>query len=783
MRSLVLLVLSLSLVSPASGRNPEVMMDLARNRLSALEGEIVVDGLEEPVEVIRDPWGVAHIYAQTEHDLFLAQGFVAAQDRLWQMEWWRRFGEGSLAEVLGPAALAHDRFARLLRYRGDLEAEYGSYHARGREILTAFVAGVNAYIGRVRDRRPVEFELTGIHPVPWTVETPILRMAGLAMTGNNLRELALARAVAEHGLEEANRRDAPDPWHELTLPEGLDPSLIPGDFVERAVGPQLPAPALRPEVERLLEPSRSVATAITAALDRLTARAAIAGRDAGEGSNNWVVDASLSATGAPLLANDPHRSLALPSLRYLVHLDGPGWNVIGGGEPSLPGVAIGHNERVGWGLTIVGIDQGDIFVERLDPQDEGRVWHDGGWQPLRVVEERIAVRGEAPRMVRLEFSHHGPIVYKDVDAGLAWSFRTVLTEPGTAGYLGSLRLGQVGDWEQYVEAMRGWKVPSENMIYADVDGNIGWLAAGLAPRRQGPPGWVGRLPVPGTGDWEWDGFRDVLELPSEYNPERGFIATANHNIMPEGYEPPLGYRWAAPHRFERIRRVLSEGGPFTVADFQALQYEVYSEVAAARIAPLASWSFADPDAEMARALLADWDAVLDADSSRAAVYKTWEDEVETALAGEPFADLDPAAAEATLAVAVGRLRQEQGTDPATWSWGASNRMTFEHPLVDVFDAGAVARPGDATTVNVGGRRHGASFREILDFSDWDRSVATSVPGQSGQPGSPHYADLLPLWQEGEYFPLLFSRAAVERHAEHRLLLLPPGLQRRDADGR
>ena len=229
----------------------------------------------------------------------------------------------------------------------------------------------------------------------------------------------------------------------------------------------------------------------------------------GDGSNNWVIDGSLSATGMPLLANDPHRSIATPSLRYLVHLVAPEWNVIGSGEPALPGVAIGHNEHIGWGLTIVGIDQGDIFVEELHPEDDNRYMHNGDWAEFTGHTETIAVAGEEAREVTLKFGHHGPVILEDAENRRAYSFKTVLSEPGTAGYLGSLRVDQASSWEEYLEGMRGWKVPSKNMIYADTDGNIGWMAAGLTPLRDRHDGWTGRLPVPGDGSYEWQGFRDT----------------------------------------------------------------------------------------------------------------------------------------------------------------------------------------------------------------------------------------------------------------------------------
>lgn len=729
--------------------------DLARHSLSQLDGVIVLHGLEQPVEVLRDRWGIAHIYARTVDDLFFAQGFVAAQDRMWQMELWRRAGEGRLAEIAGPDVVARDRLARLLRYRGDMHAEWTSYHPEGERIITAFVLGVNAFIAHRGDRLPVEFVLTGVRPEPWTPDVPLLRMAGLPMTGDALADLRLATWVAEHGPDEANRRDAPDPQVPLRVPDGLDVSAVAPEARAALAEGYAPLPRI-PVLPRY--------RGLVAAAERDTATAA--------GSNNWVVAGALTATGKPILANDPHRRISLPSLRYLVHLNGPGWNVIGAGEPALPGVAIGHNERIAWGLTVVGIDQQDVFIERVNPANPHEVWWRDGWEPLAIVTDTIRVRGEAPRIVELAFGRHGPVVYRDPVRHLAYALRSVLAEPGTAGYLGSLRLNQARDWDEFLAALDAWKVPSENMIYADVDGNIGWQAAGLTPIRC--CGWHGRLPAPGTGRYAWRGFRPMRELPRAFNPARGFIATANHNIMPPGYAPPLGYRWASPRRYRRIVDVLSDSGGFTVEDFQRLQHDVFSSEAWKTLPLLRGWTADDPVVDRARALLAEWDAVLRRDSPAAALYNVWRALVDsTAIGDGSLTAPRRAAVHAVLRDAVARLEAEQGADWSAWRWGAMHRTRFAHPVTAAFDLPAVERDGDRTTVNVTGQ-HGASFREIIDLADWDRSVATSAPGQSGEPASPYYDNLLPLWARGEYFPLVFSREAVERETAHRLVLTPPG---------
>lgn len=743
------LVLTLASLASCSSAELNRLKQLAEASVTQLEGEIQLSGLQQDVEILRDEWGVAHIYATDVDDLFFAQGFVAAQDRLWQLEIWRRVGEGRLAEIVGPSAFERDRLARLLKYRGDMEAEWAAYHPEGERIISAFVRGVNAFIEHSGDNPPVEFKLTGLRAEPWSVEVPLLRMAGLPMTQNALDEIRLVHEINEHGLSEANRRDNPDPWQELQVPRGLDLTTIPNEVEHILSAGYAPTPRIM-----VSPPFRALTEAVESATPA--------------GSNNWTVSGAMTATGQPILANDPHRRISLPSLRYLVHLNGPGWNVIGSGEPALPGVAIGHNERIAWGLTIVGIDQQDVFVEHLNPNNHNEVRWRGQWEPLTVEFDTIVIRGEGPREIQLKFSRHGPIIYEDTTNNLAYAFRSVLAEPGTAGYLASLRVDQAQNWEEFLDAMDHWLVPSENMVYADVDGNIGWQAAGLTPVRC-CGAWVGRLPAPGTGQYAWRRFRPMSELPREYNPERGYITTANHNIMPLGYSPPLGYNWSSPVRYQRLDDILSDSGGFTVDDFKRLQHDVYSSVAKARVTHLEGWTAVDEDVERAREMLVEWNGKLGRDVPEAALFKTWE-RFFTSHDDWQESNND-SLAQMALAMAIDTLETNLGRDWTTWRWGALHKARFEHPITAAYDLPAVERGGDFTTVNLSAQ-WGASFREIIDLSDWDNSVATNVPGQSGQPESPHYSDLLDMWARGEYFPLVFTRDAVEQSTAHRLVLKP-----------
>lgn len=750
MRRLVVLMLVMAgAVVPA--RQPSSLDALARRSLAQLDGTISVPGLERDVQVVRDTWGVPHIYARSTDDLFFAQGYVMAQDRLWQMEMWRRSAEGRLAEVLGPAAVPRDRLARLLKYRGPMdERELASYHPEGRRIMTAFVNGVNAFIAGHADTLPVEFVLTGITPDPWTIDTLVLRPATF---GDAAAELQLARSVAQLGAEEANRRRNPDPWDPLDVPKGLNVSIIGDEVIAATRSAAAPKPEILPQYR-----STGPATPPIQTIDD--------GMVKQPGSNNWVVSGTLSATGKPVVANDPHREVTNPSLRYVVHLNAPGWNVVGAGEPPFVGVAIGHNERIAWGLTIVGTDQQDVYVEELNPSNQNEVKWKGGWEPLRAVREDIRVKGQVADPFEITISRHGPIFYVDRARNRAYAVRSALLEPGTAPYLASLRLAQVKDCREFLDAAMYWKYPTENLICGDVDGNISWQASALTPSRKG---WAGRLPVPGTGEYEWDGFR--TDLPRELNPARGFIATANHNIQPKGYAPPIMFK-TADTRFERITRLLQmlqPGRKYTMDDHQKMQHDAFSLRAAADTALFAGWTATDPDVERARVEIASWDHVFTRDSRAAALYETWRTAGDGGGRGRGAA-ATPARdeVEARLRLALATLARTQGPDRAAWRWGRMHTRAFPHPFVASFNLPTVERAGGAGTVAA----DGATYREIMDVSNWDRSVTINVPGQSGQPGSPYYSNLLVEWTENRYFPMVYSTKAVDGAAAHRLLLKP-----------
>ena len=539
----VFLLACLALIASGADQAIDVR---AGNVLSPINGKLVVSGLQQPVTVLRDRWGIPHIYARNQHDLFFAQGFVVAQDRLFQMEMWKRAGQGRLAEVLGPAAVQRDINARLLRYRGEMNAEYESYSPDTEAILLAFTDGINAQIQLLTAKGgpglPTEFQLAGFAPEKWKPDDCLNRMAAFSMTGNAFSELHHAELVAKLGVEKASAVLSLDPKVQLDPAPGVDFGGLNPSLLKNLVGSDA----------RIEFPS-----------------------GAAQGSNNWTVSGRLTSTGKPMLANDPHRVMALPSLRYIVHLVAPGWDVIGASEPGLPGVAVGHNQHIAWGFTIFGLDQQDLYLEDLNPQDRLQYKTQNGWAHMRVAHESIAVKGKPAVQVDLKFTRHGPVLWEDGKSALV--LRWVGTEPGTAGYLGSLAVDRARNWSEFEKAMKRWKVPSENIVYADTQGNIGEHSTGLVPRRKT---WTGLLPVPGAGGYEWSGYVPNSDLPHSFNPPVGFVATANHRMIPENYPYNVGFEWDPGYRVHRIEEELSgivdSQRKITLGDMEKLQNDVVS---------------------------------------------------------------------------------------------------------------------------------------------------------------------------------------------------------------
>ncbi len=759
--------------------------------------EISVPGLNQPVEILRDKWGISHIYAGNEHDLFFAQGYNVARDRLFQLELWRRQATGTMAEITGAKDLKRDTGNRLFLYRGDMKRELNWYHPHGASIIEAFVAGINAYIAETR-RNPAlltpEFKVLGIKPGDWTSAVVISRFNGLA--GNLDEELATALAVRDMGADKVKdlRYFQPsDP--DLTIDPGIDSSLLTRQIIELYT-------AFR-------APFRFTADA----------RPALAENREEVGSNNWVVGPKLTSSGYPLLMNDPHRSQQAPSLRYWVHLVAPGWNVIGGGEPSLPGVSIGHNEFGAWGLTIFGTDSEDLYVYDTNPENPLQYKYQGGWESMKVIRESIAVKGEPAREVDLKYTRHGPVVYEDKAHHKAYAVRAAWLQTGSAPYLASLRMDQSHSWEEFRDACTYSRMPAENMIWADREGNIGYQAVGIAPQR---PNWSGLVPVPGDGRYEWDGFLAPKALPQVFNPEKGYYNTSNEYQIPQGwpYHEALHYTWADPFRAESVAEVLGSGRRFTVADMAGLQNYNLS-IPARRIVPLLRDLKLEDTARQAQARLTHWNFLLDRDSVEAGIYEMFQrrllmnvGELVAPKSGaqglmgtvpsmsriiawlyapdgrfgvDPIAGRDGLLAR-SFEEGVAELSKRFGSDMEKWKLGAYHHATIVHPLSSAlkieerarFDVGNLPRGGDAFTIDATGlgdnQTGGGSFKIVMDTEDWDHSIGQNNPGQSGDVNDPHYRDLYELWARGKYFPILFSRARIESVVERRVQLSPGGVE-------
>ncbi len=739
--------------SSTRAQEPVGFSALARRSIAQYDGTLKAAGLKDDVEVVRDEWGVPHIYAKNLDDLFMAQGFVLAQDRLWQMELGRRLAEGRLSELVGVDGLAHDRLYRLFKFRGPwTDVEWTNYHPEGRRIFEAYARGVNAFIVAAGDNLPVEFTLTGIRPEPWKPEEILVRNRVVMAVQEAHREIRLAQSAAKYGVQEANRRAHPEPYGDLVAPEGVDLSLITDDVAKALEGDRygtFPKPELLPKFRNW--PNKEAST------DRGMP-------ETSPGSNNFAVRGLLTATGKAFMVDDPHREVTMPALRYIVHLNAPGWNVAGATEPGLPGVIRGHNARIAWGRTASDADEADIYVEQTNPADANQVKWNGAWEPLQIVTETINVRGAAPHTLTVKIGRHGPIFYEDAAHHVAYALKTSMMSPGTAEYLGALRLDQATSARECLTDSRYLRAPATNLVCADIDGNIAFRVSAAVPTRIG---WNGRLPVSGTGKYEWGAFRD--DLPEEYNPARGWIATANNNVQPPGFKEPIFFSSQGPfRRYDRIASLLTSGRNFTRDAVRAIILDIHNTEADAVIPWFGGWTASTPQLEAARALVAGWDAEMRKESAAAAIYFVWR----RGVALDQVKAADEAARkvliEAGLKKATAEITTMQGADMRSWRWGAINKSTFPHPLIAAYDLPSVERDGGGGTVHA----IGSVYQLITDFSNLDDSLVTIAPGESGQPGSPYYGNLIESWSKRDAFHLMFSRPAVDAHAKHRLVLKP-----------
>ena len=781
-------------------------------------GPIVIEGLDQPVEILKDHWGISHIYAQTEHDLFFAQGYSAARDRLFQFEIWRAQATGTMAEILGPRAVERDHGTRLFKFRGAMAEEMNHYHPRGVDIIGAFVHGVNAYIDEVLQNPqnlPLPFKLLGIEPRHWSEEVVVSRHQGLL--GNIGLELSTGRAVCTIGAEKVKELRYFHP-HEPDL--SLDPFIDCESLVENDIL------GLYNAYRRNIRFQPSDIVLAEARNDDTTFESIAALLDFEEknlqkhdlddiGSNNWVVSGSLTQDGWPMMINDPHRAQAVPSLRYWAHLVGPGWNVIGGGEPEIPGISIGHNEYGAWGLTVFNTDGEDLYVYKVNPDNPNQYLYQGMWENMRIIEEVINVKGADPVTVELKYTRHGPVTFQDMNKNLAYAVRPAWMEFGGAPYLASLRMDQARNWTEFRDASNYSNIPGENMIWADRDGNIGWQAVGIAPIRRN---FSGMVPIPGDGRFEWDGYLPIKAKPNEFNPLRGYIETSNSNYTPPDfpYLDAIGYTWTDPYRWARASEVLGAGRKLSMIDMVELQHDYLSIPARTLVPFFKELKADDPQIESARQMLLNWDFVLDKNSIEAGIYVAFERKlldkmeelkvpeiaqsylrvgmkttIDMLLAPDGDFGVNPVRGRDefllnTLAEAIAELREKLGPNIQNWVYGQEDykHALIRHPLGSAvndelrahLNVGPAPRGGNGFTVgNTGGgdnQTSGASFRIFVDTRDWDNTLGMNVPGQVGDPDHPLYANLFDLWATDKVFPVFYSRQKIETVLFEKLDLIP-----------
>jgi penicillin G amidase len=746
-----------------------------RQSLPRTEGEIRLAGLDDAVEVLRDRHGIPHIYAASLADAYFALGFVHAQDRLWQMEMNRRIGSGRLAEVLGASALEVDRFMRTLGLRRVAEANLRNYDAETRQTLDAYAAGVNAFL----DTRPVlppEFWLLSVNPEQWSAADSIVWTKVMAwdLAGNWRSELMRMRLSRTLSLDRIQEFLAP----------------YPGDSYPRI--PDLKA--LYSGMEKKLAPDR-----VFSRFDP----------DAVPGSNSWVVSGARSASGKPLLANDPHLGLTAPPVWYFAHLHAPGLDAIGGTLPGVPAILVGRNDRIAWGLTNTGADVQDLYLEKLDALFTQR-------------DEVIKVKGGADQRIAVRVSRHGPVI-SDVSRpaleasprgyvlALAW---TALSEDDLT-MQAALKLSRARGWKDFLGAARELHSPPQSASYADAEGNIGFIAAGRVPLRKPANDLRGLAPAPGWDErYDWSGYIPFEELPRAFNPPGGTIVLANHKVAPPKYPHHITYEWQPPYRARRIEQLLAGIERHDLSSFKNMHADVVSLAVRELLPRFVAQTRSDVTAKLAA-----WDGAMAAERSEPLIMMAWWREFTRALyadeLGEAFRGSWAARAvfvnnvlsgqshwcdnvrtapvetcerllSDSLEKALEDLRRRYGDD---WKWGEAHVARHRHRpftrepwLARVFDI-RVPSGGDAYTVNAGAvdfsdeaepfaNRHAPSLRAISDLADPQASVFIHSGGQSGNPLSAHYRNFAAAWARGEYAPMITERRRLEAEGVQRLVLSP-----------
>ncbi|MFQ5663013.1 MAG: penicillin acylase family protein [Terriglobia bacterium] len=760
--------------------------------LPPYDGEIQLSGLRQPVRILRDPRAVPHIYARNLEDLFLAQGYVHAQERLWQMDLLRRTARGELSEIFGRGTLRVDKENRRLGLGAVADRAADALEDDTRRQLEAYARGVNAFIDSHRGnpltaRLPIEFALLHYQPDPW-------QPADSLAIGLSMFKLLYNRWRTELARAQVEERVGPERAADLFVSRSEDDHPI-AEPVKR---------------RRLRRPRVFVAHSRRHWLEELLAEGAAGSRRRGGASNNWVVAGAHTASGAAMLANDTHLPHSVPSIWFINHLKSPQVDVAGFSLPGIPWVIIGHNQRIAWGITNLMADTQDLFIERFNPDDPSRYMTPTGWQTVQRRMEHIAVRGSDDVDFEVLETRHGPIVRDDGDFKLALQW--------TARDLGALTLSFLGvnqaqNWEEFTRALRDYGGPPQNFVYADAEGNIGYHAAGRIPlRRRGR----GQLPVPGdSNQFDWIGYVPFEGLPQAFNPPEGVLATANNRVVPDDYPYHLTDDWIAPARIARIYQLLKEEIKFTPEDFLRIQGDILSlpdrflakqlRAAGAKLGPH------PPKRAQALAMLADWEGSMRADSPAPLLTVTTRTRLLEELLRPHLGDawrsyswlMAPVFLEkvlwerparwlpenypsydalllAGLDRALEQLQREtRVASVARLRWGEQMRVRFRHPvgrrvrlLRRWLSVGGAPQAGGRYSVKQTGRTYGPSQRLVVDFADLDATRMNITLGQSGHVASSHYKDQFSAWLEMHSFPAPFTDAGVQRATRHTLRLRP-----------
>jgi penicillin amidase len=767
---------------------------------------VSIPGLRQPAEILVDPWGIPHIYAANETDAYMAQGFDAARLRLWQIDFWRRRGLGLLSSTFGPKFLDYDRAARLFLDRTDAKVAWAKYDPSVVRDASAFVAGVNAYIALVdRNLRllPPEFVELGYRPQRWQPEDLLrIRFPPEGLTSR----VARAELACKGGLQFDSLRQKLTPAWKVEVPAGLDPCAISFDDLDTMS---------RTDSHLVVTPAM-----LKAGLLPRTQFGDLTGADeTTDGSNVWAIAPSKTATGRPILAHDPHTPYDVPSLRLIVQVTAPGLDFIGAGYPQEPGISRGHNDRIAWGSTDVPANLGELYVYQTKPGDPDMFRYRDGWERMTTISEAVPLKDAKSVIMTFKYTRHGPVISEDLAHHRAVAVG-MPPAPGAAPALFNLtaRIYRAQDWPEFLAAARHDDTGS--YVYAGEEGTIGWMDAARVPIR---PNFDGLMPVPGDGRYEHEGVLPNDNLLTKVNPPQGWIASANQYNLPSNYpiaERKIGFEWQADYRYMRIAQILSQPPKLTLEDSVALQNDVLSLPARALVPLLDAAHTDNADFLAARRMLSTWDRRLTGDNAAAALFEVWEyrhlrplllarvvpaallpimgegdirsvitllQHPDDRLGRDPLAARNAILIDSLIA-AMAETRALLGDDPTNWHWSDLHRAVFRHPFSQVLspqlralaDADFGGKGGDtytvmatwvpgADTMNISG---GASFSMVLDVGAWDNSVVLATQGQSGIPTDAHYRDLYPRWLAGASFPLLYSRALIEKVAESRWDLEP-----------